>query len=451
VTASAMPAPGIHRAALVSGPLTSSILRLALPAVGTSLLQLAFLLVDLFWVGRILGPDALAAVSTGGFAVWMISALAEMVAVGLTAVAARRHGEGSHGLAAVVAGTTLTLGLALGVVVGFGGWFLVPVMFDVMRTPAAVTEPGRLYLTAYLAGAPLVFGFFAAEAAFRASGDTRTPLILLGASVALNAGLEPLLITGAGPLPALGIAGAAVAAVLTRGAALAMGFFILARRRLVRLTIFDWRSAATALRIGAPVAFTGVFFSLVYVGLTRITTRFGVPALAALGIGHKLEGLSYMVAVGFGLASAAVVGQNLGAGRVDRARAAGWLTASYAAGLGSIVAVAFVAFPDVMVGIFTTDPSVVADGSSYLRAMALAQISMGFEIVLESALGGAGYTVMPMVWNGIFTASRIPLAAWLAGAFGVAGVWWAIGLTAVARGVAMALLWRSDKWQRVRV
>lgn len=445
------PVHGVQRTALVSGPLTSAILRLALPAVGTSLLQLAFLLVDTFWVGRILGPAALAAVSTAGFAVWMVAALAEMVAVGLTAVAARRHGEGAHGMAAVVAGTTLTLGLALGVLVGAGGWLLVPALFDVMHTPAQVTDLGRLYLTTYLVGAPLVFGFFAVEATFRASGDTRTPLILLGTSVVLNVALDPLLIVGAGPLPALGIAGAAVAAVLTRGAALAMGFVILTRRRLVRLSVFDWRSAFTALRIGLPVAFTGVFFSFVYIGLTRITTRFGVPALAALGIGHKLEGLSYMVSVGFGLASAAIVGQNIGAGRVDRARSAGWLTASYAAGLGSIVGVAFIAFPDLMVGIFTSDPDVIADGSMYLRAMALAQVSMGFEIVLQSALGGAGYTVMPMLWNALFTAARIPLAAWLAGILGVAGVWWAIGLTAVARGIAMALLWRGERWHGVRV
>jgi len=445
------PVHGVQRTALVSGPLTSAILRLALPAVGTSLLQLAFLLVDTFWVGRILGPAALAAVSTAGFAVWMVAALAEMVAVGLTAVAARRHGEGAHGMAAVVAGTTLTLGLALGVLVGAGGWLLVPALFDLMHTPAQVTDLGRLYLTTYLVGAPLVFGFFAVEATFRASGDTRTPLILLGTSVVLNVALDPLLIVGAGPLPALGIAGAAVAAVLTRGAALGMGFVILTRRRLVRLSVFDWRSAFTALRIGLPVAFTGVFFSFVYIGLTRITTRFGVPALAALGIGHKLEGLSYMVSVGFGLASAAIVGQNIGAGRVDRARSAGWLTASYAAGLGSIVGVAFIAFPDLMVGIFTSDPDVIADGSMYLRAMALAQVSMGFEIVLQSALGGAGYTVMPMLWNALFTAARIPLAAWLAGILGVAGVWWAIGLTAVARGIAMALLWRGERWHGVRV
>jgi len=436
---------------LVAGPLSRTILRLALPAVGSALLALLFLLVDIFWVGRILGPAALAAVSTAGFAVWMLSALAEMIGVGLTAVASRRHGEGAHGLAAVVAGTTLALGAGLGVIVAAIGWMLVPVLFAVMNTPADVTGLGKLYLTTYLLGTPLLFGFTACEASFRASGDTRTPLVLLAISVGLVVFLDPVLITGAGPLPALGIAGAAVAAILTRAAVLVAGLVIRLRRRLVRLGVLETRSAFTAMRVGLPVAANGVFFSLVYIGLTRITTRFGVPALAALGIGHKLEGLSYMVATGFGLASAAIVGQNVGAGRADRARRAGWITAGFACTAGALVAFAFLAFPDVMVGVFTTDPAVVADGSLYLRAMALAQITMGLEIVLESSCGGAGYTVQPMLWSGAFTAARIPLAAWLAGAMGVAGVWWALGVTAVGRGIAMAALWHSGRWQRVRV
>lgn len=444
-------APHDPRVALVGGPLSSTIIRLALPAVGSALLTLTFMLVDIFWVGRLLGASALAAVSTAGYAVWIVAALAEMIAVGLTAVAARRHGEGAHGLAAVVAGSTLVVGLGLGVLVAVVGLALSGALFTLMGTPADVSALGRLYLSTYLVGTPLVFGFFACEATFRASGDTRTPLVLLASSVALNLVLDPLLITGAGPLPALGVAGAAAAAILTRGGVLVAGFVILARRRLIRLSVFDFKSAFSALRIGLPVAFTGVFFSLVYMGLTRITTRFGVPALAALGIGHKLEGLSYMVATGFGLASAAIVGQNMGAGRPDRARRAGWLTAGYACSAGAIVSFAFIAFPDLMVGIFTNDAAVIADGSLYLRALSLAQITMGLEIVLEASLGGAGYTVRPMLWNGLFTAARIPLAAWLAGAMGVAGVWWAIGLTAVARGIAMAVLWRGGRWQGVRV
>ncbi len=114
-----------------------------------------------------------------------------------------------------------------------------------------------------------------------------------------------------------------------------------------------------------------------------------------------------------------------------------------------MVALAFVAFPALMVGVFTSDPAVVRDGTLYLRALALAQVTMGFEIVLEASMGGAGYTIVPMLWAGLFTAARIPLAAWLAGPLGLAGIYWAIGVTAVCRGVAMVLLWRRGRWEGV--
>ncbi len=435
---------------LVSGPLPRAIMRVALPAVGSALLQLVFLLIDIFWVGRILGPSALAAISTAGFAVWMLLAVGEMIGVGLTAVAARRHGEGAHGLAAVVSGTTLAFALLAGVVVGVVGWRLVPLLFAVMNTPPDVTELGRRWLSVYLVGTPLVLGFYAAEATFRASGDTRTPLALLVVSVLVTLVLDPVLILGLGPAPAMGIGGAAVAAVGTRALVLAFGYGILQRRRLLRFAVGDWRAALSVLRIGAPTAATGIFFSLVYIGLTRITTRFGTTALAALGVGHKLEGLAYQVAVGFGLASAAIVGQNLGAGRPDRARTAGWLSARYACAAAALPALAFLVAPTSLVGVFSRDPGVIAAGASYLRIIAVAEITMALEIVLEGSLGGAGFTVEPMLWSGSLTASRIPLASWLAGRFGVAGIWWAISLTAAGRGIAMTALWRSGRWRRGR-
>lgn len=441
-------APGV--ADLTSGPLPRAIFRLALPAIGSALLQLLFLLVDVFWVGRILGASALAAISTAGFAVWMLLALGEMIGVGLTAVTSRRHGEGAHGLAALAAGTTMALALGVGVAVAAAGWLLVPLLFAVMHTPPDVTALGRTWLSAYLLGTPLVLGFYAAEAAFRSSGDTRTPLLLLALSVVITLGLDPVLILGLGPAPAMGIAGAAVAAVATRALVLAFGLGVLVRRRLVRFALWDWRAAAAVLRIGAPTAATGIFFSAVYVVLTRITTRFGTPALAALGVGHKLEGFAYQVSIGFGLAAAALVGQNLGAGRAERARRTGWLSARYAAGVGAAQALAFLAVPQLLVAVFSSDPAVIAAGASYLRIIAISEITMALEIVLEGSLGGAGFTVEPMAWSASLTAARIPLAAWLAAVLGVAGIWWAISVTALARGIAMAALWRGGRWQTAR-
>ena len=185
--------------------------------------------------------------------------------------------------------------------------------------------------------------------------------------------------------------------------------------------------------------------------LTRFTSRFGTPALAALGVGHKVEGIGFLAISGFALAASALVGQNLGAGREDRARQAVRLTVVYCLVVTVMTALAFVIFPERLIGLFTTDPAVVADGSLYLQIIAFAQIGQTFEIVLEGALGGAGYTFWPMLVGTVLTALRIPLAAWWSGPLGVFGIWLALSLTAIGRGVANTLFWVSGVWRHQTV
>jgi len=321
----------------------------------------------------------------------------------------------------------------------------------VMRTPPDVSELGRAYLGTYFLAAPLLFGFFAVDAAFRASGDARTPFLLLAASVAVTLVLDPVLILGLGPAPELGIVGAAIATIATRAVVCVLGIAVLIRRRMVvfgvpRPTI--WLALS---RVGLPIAITGVTFSLIYVTVTRTTTRFGTPALAAIGIGHRVESWIYMASVGFGAAAAAIVAQNMGAGLIDRARRTGWITAGYATIPGVVLGAVSLLAADDLARLFTTDPAVVAEGARYLRIAALSNLVIACEIVLEAAMGGAGYTLPPMLTSTVLTASRIPLAAWAAAHWGTSGIWWTISATAAARGIAMIALWRIGRWSRTSV
>jgi MATE family, multidrug efflux pump len=438
-------------ATLTQGPLRPIILRLAVPAVGMMGVHFTFNIIDMLWVGRLLGPAALAAVSTGGFFVWIVLSLAEMMDVGLVAVAARRHGQGLPQQAATAAAGAVLAGLAVGAVTAGIGLILTDDLFRVMRVPAEVAEFGRAYLHVWLLGAPLVFGFFALEAAFRASGDTRTPFLVLAISVAVNAVLDPLLIAGVGPLPELGVGGAAAASVMVRGLAFLFGLIVALRRGLLSWRTPDWRAVPTVLRIGAPLSLAGVLLSLIYVWLTRYTAQFGTPALAALGIGHKMEGLGFIAITGFALSAGALVGQNLGAGHEDRARRAVWLTVGYCLVVTVTTAVLFLTVPRTLVGLFTDDPAVIDAGAQYLRIISIAQIGQTFELILEGSLAGAGYTLWPMVASTGLTALRIPLSAWWSGAFGLVGIWWALSLTAASRGVAMFLFWRGGAWKRTVV
>jgi putative MATE family efflux protein len=433
---------------LVSDSLRATILRVAIPAVASSLLMTLFSSVDAFWVGTRIGASGLAAVSTSLFWIWMIISLAEMVGVGLTAVAARRYGERRRDEASRLSGDALVFSVLLGVVVAIAGVATLPHMFALMQTPPDVTALGTTYLKTYLLGTPLIYGFFAVDAAFRASGDTKTPFLLLVTSVAITLVLDPALLLGLGPFPRLGIAGAAIATIGTRGAAFVMGVVIAGRRGLLHFGRVRRESIVAVCRVGLPTAVTGVTFSLIYVFLTRTTTRFGTPALAALGIGHRVESWLFMIGVGFGAATAAIVGQNLGAGRADRAERAGWLATAFCTLLGVVAFALEIGMPRRFAALFTSDPAVIAEAVKYLRIAAISQLAVCAEIVLEGALGGAWETVPPMLTSTALTASRIPLAGWAANRWGSAGIWWVISLTAIGRGIGMAALWRRGRWKR---
>jgi putative MATE family efflux protein len=318
-----------------------------------------------------------------------------------------------------------------------------------MRAEGAVALLAREFLVVQLAGAFLIYGYFVVTAAFRSAGDTRTPFVILGASVLLNLLLDPLLILGWGPVPALGVYGAALATVLTRGLGFVVGVEFLRRRGGIHLDV-DPAVARTITRIGLPTMLTGVLFSLIYMLLVRIVGRFGTPAIAALGVGHKIEGVSYMICIGFGLAAETLVGQNLGAGQPARARSAGWLTARIASVPTSVLALVFLLVPGTLASIFTEDPAVIRDASLYLRAVGVAQLVMAYENVLQGALTGAGYTFYTMLAVVILSALRIPLAELVAGPYGLDGIWWMLAVTAMARAAAMTSLWHWGGWEKAR-
>jgi len=427
------------------------VLRLAVPAVAMMACHFTFNLIDSIWVGRLIGPAALAAVSTAGFYVWVVLSLGEMVEIGLIAVAARRHGEGQPERAARAAAAAVAYALVAGLVVSVVGVLLTDTMFRLMRVPAEVASLGHAYLSTWLLGGPLVFGFFAMEATFRAAGDTRTPFLMLAGSVCVSIVLDPLLIAGVGPFPRLGVEGAALASVMVRGGGFLIGGIIALRRGLLRISAPDWRAVPTIIRIGMPLSLAGVLLSVIYMWLTRFTSRFGTAALAALGVGHKMEGLGFIAISGFALAASALVGQNLGARQEPRAREAVRLTVRYCLVVTVTTAVAFLLIPARLVALFTGDPQVIADGVLYLRVIAFAQIGQSFELILEGALAGAGYTFWPQIVSTSLTALRIPLAAWWSGCFGLLGIWLALSVTAISRGIAMVLFWKSGRWRTVRV
>lgn len=326
------------RGELVGEPLSLTIRRVALPAVIANLLMTAFHNIDTFWIGRSLGAEALAAVTGAVFWIWLVISIGEMVSIGLDAIVARRHGERRPHEAAHAASEGLWLALGLGAAIAAATPFVVRLLFALEETSTGVSAIGQTYLGLYLLGMPLVFGFFAVDATFRGKGDTRSPLVILAVTTVLGLILDPILIRGLGPVPALGVRGAALATLVPRALACLVGVWWLHQRQMITWRAPRWHSIATIARIGAPAAATGVAFSAIYVWLTRITTQFGTPALAALGLGFRVESVVYVVSVGMGAATAAIVGQSLGARDEKRAIRAGWAGMAVVSAIGAVMA-----------------------------------------------------------------------------------------------------------------
>lgn len=437
---------------LVSKPIPEATLSLAWPATASLLLQAAFSIVDMFWVGR-LGAAPLAAINVAAFVVWTVESLGALCSIGTNALVARHVGAGEPERARETAGQALHLALVVSVAATAGGLAANEAIFGFMRTDPEVTRLGTEFLAVTFLGAFSIFFMAAVEAIFRANGDTRTPMKLASAALAANMVLDPLLIYGVGPFPEWGVAGAAAATVLCRAAALAVGLALLHRRGLARAGAAFAPAPGMALRIariGAPIAISQVSFCVVYMALARVIARFGTPAVAAVGIGHKTESIAYFVSVGFGYAAATMVGQNLGAGRRDRAVRAAWLACGYATVVAALAAAAMLVVPQQIARLFIDDPAVVDVAVAYMRIVAISEVFLVYEIVLEGAFGGAGDTVPPLVVGGPLSVARVPAAYFLAVTleWGVDGVWWAISVSTILKGALLAVwFWRKYGWE----
>jgi putative MATE family efflux protein len=465
------------------GPLMPVILRLAWPAVIMMYLQGAYNIIDTIWVGQLLGKFALAGIATGGFVLWSIFGLTSLVSVGISAVLARRVGEGNLSEAEYVAAKAIQYALLFSIAIGATLWFLVPALFGLMGTDAQVTELGARYLRVILLGCPLIFLSFTIQRIFQAEGDTVTPMWLMFFTLLINTALDPVLMLGLFGLPKMGVAGAALATVIARLSMVVSGIWLLRRRlrfgtkrllhpvlryvphslpvittgrlqlRFAHKTIMDWPLFISTLRIGLPNAVSQVLFPFVYMIITRLPAAYGPQYIAALRIGHTVEGISFFLALGFSIASATCVGQNLGAEKPVRAARAAWIATGIVVATLFVFSVLFFTFSRQVGSAFSPDLETILASATYLEILAFSQVFMGIEMVLEGAFSGAGNTVPAMVISVPLNLARIPVAYLLAGTFGLGinGVWWSISGSSIAKGLVMAFWFSRGHWKRKKV
>ena len=439
-------------------PLGRAVLLLAVPMVLELVLESTFAVVDIWFVAR-LGASAVATVGLTETFLFLLYAIAIGLAMAVTAVVARRIGEGDRRAAAISAAQALWIAVLVSLPFSVAGIVWARELLQLMGAEAWTLTHGVRYMQWMLGSNVVIMLLFVCNAIFRGAGDAAVAMRVLWVANGLNIVLDPILIFGLGPISALGVEGAAIATVIGRGTGVAMQLWILLRgSRHIRV-------AASQLGLDAATAWNVVRTSLGGIGqmivamtawifLMRILAAIGSEAVAGATIAMRLMMFTLMPAWGMSNAAATLVGQNLGAGEPGRAEASVWRIGWYNMVFTVAVSVLFFLFPRELIGIFTDERAVIDVGAEWLRVLSYSYFVYGWWMVAVQAFNGAGDTITPTKINLVFFwLIQIPLAWLLALHFDLqaTGVFWAVFVSETSVGLFTLSLFARGGWKTARV
>lgn len=422
---------------LLEGPVAATLLRLAAPNVLVMVLQATVSTMDAVFVGW-LGSDALAGVALVFPLVMLMQTMsAGGMGGGVASAVARALGAGRRAEADALAAHACVIALVMA-----GGFTLLlelggPALYHAMGGRGEALDAAVRYSRVLFGGALAYWLFNTLSSVVRGTGNMALPASVMVASSVLYIALSPALILGWGPLPRVGIAGAAAASIASFSAgSVALLAFLFSRRSPVRPRLRGLRLRRVLfqeiLRVGAPGSLNTIFTNLTVVLLTSLVGPFGGAALAGYGLGARLEYLQIPIVFGLGSALVTMVGTSVGAGDRARALRVAWTGTAMAAGVTGTIGILAALFPHAWLGLFTTDPEVLAAGSRYLRTVGPFYGFFGAGLALYFASQGAGRLLWPLV----ATFTRLVIAGvggWLATR------WLGGGLTELFAAMALAL------------
>jgi putative MATE family efflux protein len=399
------------------GSISRAIVLLAVPMVLEMIMESLFGVVDVFWVAH-LGADAITTVGLTETCLTVVFVIALGLSMGATAMVARRIGEKDEAAAGLVAVQAIVVGLVVSAITAAIGYFYAADLLRLMGATENVVRLGTGYTRMIFGGSVTIFLLFLINAVFRGAGDAAVAMRVLWLANIVNICLNPCLIFGVGPFPRLGVTGSAVGTTIGRGIGVAFQLWILTSGRgrfvirapQVRL---DFAVMARMVRLSLTAIFQYMVQMASWIGVVRIIASFGSAAAAANTLAIKIIIFAILPSWGMSNAAATLVGQNLGAGKPERAELSVWRTGFYNMLFLGTVGLIFATFAEKIIGIFTNDPAVVPIAVSGLRLLSYGNISYAYGMVVTAAFNGAGDTFTPTILNLIcFWVVQIPVA-WL--------------------------------------
>ena len=441
---------------LTKGPILKTLTKLAIPIMASSFLGTLYNITDMAWIG-LLGSKAVAGVGVGGMFTWLSQGLAAMARMGGQVQVAQCIGRGerdrAHGFAQAAVQLATLMGMAYAVISLL--FTRQMVAFFQLTDPEAQTA--ALSYTKIACGL-IVFSFLTLTMTglYTAQGDSKTPFLANLIGLVTNMILDPVLILGPGPFPKLGVVGAAIATVTAQAIVTMMmilGVLIQKKENVlkgIRLTAKIPKEYLGGLcRIGIPTAIQGMAYCAISMVLTRMVSAYGAEAVATQRVGGQIESISWNTADGFAAALNAFIAQNYGAGKMDRVRK-GYRASLWTVGIwGLLISFVFICFPKAIADIFFHEPKAVATAVGYLVIIGFSEAFMCVELTTVGALSGLGRTRLCSIISIAFTSARIPLAIILGGLIGLSGIWWALSITSIIKGIIFTctFLWITRKRQ----
>lgn len=430
---------------LLHEPILPALTRLALPIMATSLVQMAYNLTDMAWIGH-LGAGAVSAVGSASMFTWFSQGVSNLAKMGGQVKVAHALGQRNQKEAAEYAQGAIQIGIFLALIFGFvtAACRRGLIGFFNMQNPDIIRDAeSYLMITCGL----ILFSFLNVifTGILTASGDSKTPFLSNVIGLIINMILDPVLIFGAGPVPAMGVVGAAAATVGAQAIVTAVFLVSIRKDKIVFDKVHLLRATGRPrlkqiVRIGFPASIQTMIYSGISMVLTRMVAGFGDTAIAVQRVGSQIESVSWMTADGFSAAINSFIGQNYGARQWKRVKE-GYVKSAEIMFLWGMLSSALLIFgAEPIFRIFIREAEVVADGAVYLRILGVSQMFMCEEILTTGALSGLGRTMQASVISILLTSARIPLALILSATpLGLSGIWWALTISSVAKGIVYVI------------
>ncbi|MCD6109211.1 MATE family efflux transporter [bacterium] len=444
---------------LTEGSILKSLLTLMLPIMFVNLLQTAYQLIDTFWVGR-LGTNAVAAVSIGFPIIFLIIYLGGGLAMAGTILVAQYKGKSDKNAINHITAQTLLLVFTVSIVLSAIGYLLSPFLIKLMGAEQDVFSSAVSYMKISFIGTVFVFTYMVFQSLMRGVGDVKTPMYIVFGTVLLNLGLDPLFIFGYGVVPAYGVAGAAVATIFTQGIAGVIGITLLIRgKHQIQLHLHDLKPDINLIKkmfkIGVPASIEQSTRALGMVIMTFLVASFGTITLAAYGIGSRILSFIIIPALGLSMATSTIVGQNIGAGKIDRAEKTTKLS-SFLGFVGlSLIGIIIFIFAEQISAIFIPgEIETIKSSALFIKMMALTFGFIGIQMSLNGAFRGSGNTMISMTLSIVsLWVLRFPLAYLLSmhGGFAEVGIWIAFPIANVVAAIIAIIWFAKGTWKQKKI